>query len=256
PEAQLDRFLFKLLIEYPSQAIEEQLLRNVRDGFDAADLDAAQLQQVVTADHFRAMQAAVETVAVDDKIISYIAKLVGNTRRHRAVQIGASPRAAIALLKTGRVQAAVQGRDFVIPDDIKVHGKSVLRHRLILQPDAEIEGITTDEVVEAVLRETEVPGMGQTRSVNEPAPSGVPYQTRTEPPSSQPSVREPGDPIAPSQPPWSVDRRTNSERFNPAPSGPSRPANAPAGSSPARPAGLNPDALPPPRGPFGGRGQS
>lgn len=170
PEAQLDRFLFKLLIEHPSKAVEEQLLRNVRDGFDAADLDAAQLQQILTVEHFRAMQAVVETVQVDDKIISYIAELVGNTRRHRAVQIGASPRAAIALLKTGRVEAAVQGRNFVIPDDIKIHGKSVLRHRLILQPDAEIEGVTTDEVVEAVLRETEVPGMGQRRPAVPSAP--------------------------------------------------------------------------------------
>ncbi|MEL7369473.1 MAG: AAA family ATPase, partial [Myxococcota bacterium] len=261
PEAQLDRFLFKLLIEHPSKAVEEQLLRNVRDGFDAADLDAAQLQQILTVEHFRAMQAVVETVQVDDKIISYIAELVGNTRRHRAVQIGASPRAAIALLKTGRVEAAVQGRNFVIPDDIKIHGKSVLRHRLILQPDAEIEGVTTDEVVEAVLRETEVPGMGQRRPAVPSAPPTTSGKPTAPSPVDRPSVREPQGPVSPSTPPWSTSdhHRDNIEPLAPAPSQPSRPAHAPGGSSPSKPAGIDPNTLPPPtRGPFGGHrgGQS
>ncbi len=259
PEAQLDRFLFKLLIEHPSQAVEEQLLRNVRDGFDAADLDAANLQPVVTVDHFRAMQAAVESVQLDDKIISYIAQLIGHTRRHRAVQIGASPRAAIALLKTARVEAAVQGRDFVIPDDVKSHGKAVLRHRLILQPDAEIEGVTTDEVIDAVLRETQVPGMGERSQA--PLP-GSPSRTPTlaghpsvPPPAGHrpPATPPPARPEGPRPPPWSNAQVGGAVR--PAPSGPARPAAAPAGSSPARPAGMDPETLPPPtRGPFGNRG--
>ena len=80
-----------------------------------------------------AMQRAVQSVVVDEKIITYIAELVANTRKHRAVQIGASPRAAIALLSVARVEAAVQGRSFVVPDDVKTHGRAVLRHRLILQ---------------------------------------------------------------------------------------------------------------------------
>ena len=281
PEAQLDRFLFKLLIEHPSQEVEEQLLRNVRDGFDAADLDAAKLQQIATVDHFRAMQSAVEQIQVDDKIIRYIAQLVGHTRRHRAVQIGASPRAAIALLKTSRVEAAVQGREFVVPDDVKTHGKAVLRHRLILQPDAEIEGVTTDEVIEAVLRETQVPGMGERRDgavggsgpshpgvgsgpsrpavvMGQPAsaPTGTTAEAPRSPatPSAAPTTEPAGGPMAATR-----DRPTRPGYGAPSPtlppSGPARPAMAPSGSRPARPAGLDPDTLPPPtRGPFGNRG--
>ena len=286
PEAQLDRFLFKLLIEHPSQQVEEQLLRNVRDGFDAADLDAANMKRVVTVDHFKEMQAAVETVQVDDKIISYIAQLVGQTRRHRAVQIGASPRAAIALLKTARVEAAVQGREFVIPDDVKTHGKAVLRHRLILQPDAEIEGVTTDEVIDAVLRETEVPGMGERKGagrlgrggtptqqgsfaergvpVPTPAPSvslsddlRAPDGASTAPANPGPGPSRPATPADPARGgvPVRTTRPIGRDVAAPAPSGPARPANAPTGSSPSRPAGLDPETLPPPtRGPFGNRG--
>ena len=270
PEAQLDRFLFKLLIEHPSQDVEEQLLRNVRDGFDAADLDAANLQQVATVEHFRAMQSAVEQVQVDDKIIAYIAQLVGHTRRHRAVQFGASPRAAIALLKTSRVEAAVQGRDFVVPDDVKSHGKAVLRHRLILQPDAEIEGVTTDEVIDAVLRETQVPGMGERqgtahqdqRPQQQIAPmtagSAPHHPAAPQPPSGTPSRAGPPVPARtdPSRsPPWGASPGPSQGGQSLPPSGPARPATAPAGSSPARPAGLDPETLPPPtRGPFGNRG--
>lgn len=159
PEAQLDRFLFKLIIQHPDRKVEEQLLRSVRDGFDAADLEATHLEAVTTPSGVVGIQRAVERVVVDDKIISYIARLTENTRRHRAVMVGASPRASIALLTTARVQAVFDGRDFVIPDDVKAHGPGVLRHRLILQPDAEIEGVTTDEVIRGVLHDTEVPGM-------------------------------------------------------------------------------------------------
>jgi MoxR-like ATPase len=161
PEAQLDRFLFKVLIDHPTLEYEEQLLRNVRDGFDAADLEAMQLRRITTPEIVIDMQRSIQTVQIDDKIINYIATLVANTRKHRAVHIGASPRAAIALLHTARVEAAVQGRNFVVPDDVKTHGRAVLRHRIILQPDAEIEGVTSDEVIEGVLHETQVPGMGE-----------------------------------------------------------------------------------------------
>ena len=164
PEAQLDRFLFKLLIEHPSRTVEEQLLRAVRDGFDDANLAAARLEPVVQPDELLAMQNAFDDVRVDDAIIGYIARLMESTRRHRAVQVGASPRAAIALLRTARVAAVMEGRDFVVPDDVKGRGAAVLRHRLLLHPDAEIEGVTTDEVIRGVLLDTEVPGMGRRAS--------------------------------------------------------------------------------------------
>jgi MoxR-like ATPase len=171
PEAQLDRFLFKVLIDHPAREVEERLLRNVRDGFDASDLAAARLAQVTTAERVVQMQRAVQTVQVDDAVVSYIAGIVEATRRHRAVQIGASPRAGIALLTTARVEAAVRGRDFVVPDDVKRHGPAVLRHRLILQPDAELEGVRPDEIVAAVLADTRVPGMSEERR---PAPHRAP----------------------------------------------------------------------------------
>ncbi len=216
PEAQLDRFLFKVLIDHPPREVEEALLRNVRDGFDATDLSS--LQKVTTAEEVTQMQAAVAGVRVADEVISYIAGLVANTRRHRAIQIGGSPRAAIALLTTARVEAAVQGRDFVVPDDCKTHARAVLRHRIILQPDAEIEGVTPDEVIEGVLHDTPVPGMGERPAGATPAPP---------PTSAAPRM-------ASSAIPSEVARVQSS---TPAPSAPSQPASAPA-SGPSRPAGL------------------
>ncbi|MEL6190194.1 MAG: AAA family ATPase, partial [Myxococcota bacterium] len=100
PEAQVDRFLFKVLIEHPPREVEERLLRSIRDGFDAAELESAHLQAVTDPAGLIAMQRAIETVTVGEEIISYIAQLTDNTRRHRAVQVGASPRASIALLRT------------------------------------------------------------------------------------------------------------------------------------------------------------
>ena len=272
PEAQLDRFLFKVLIDHPPRAVEEALLRNVRDGFDAANLASANLQQVTTAQGIQQMQKAAQTVRVDDKIIGYIASLVSNTRKHRAVQIGASPRAAIALLKTAQVEAAVQGREFVVPDDVKTHGKAVLRHRLILQPDAEIEGVTPDEVVDGVLHDTQVPGMGESEGAPSPSPQtastfsqpSAPARPVAAAPSAAADLTAPPPQAAPRQaapatagaaspstPPWA------NQGHNPAPSAPSRPAGAPGGSGPSRPAGMDPDTIPPTGpGPIGGGGDS
>ncbi len=221
PEAQLDRFLFKILIDHPSIEVEKELLRNVRDGFDASNLEAIQLKQVADPRAILSMRSAIQTARVDEEIIQYIAELVSHTRKHRAVQIGASPRAAIALLQTARVEAAIQGRDFVVPDDVKTHGKNVLRHRIILQPDAEIEGVNADEVVDAVLHETKVPGMA------------APSRQQAQPQGRFSTFRDHPVPTSDRQP------------TDPAPSAPSRPAQAPAGSGRARAAGMDPDTIPP-----------
>ena len=235
PEAQLDRFLFKVLIDHPHQQVEEELLRKVRDGFDAANLAAARLQRVTTPQGVIQMQAASSRVEVDDKIITYIATLVANTRRHRAVQIGASPRAAIALLTASRVEAAIQGRSYVVPDDVKTHGRAVLRHRLILQPDAEIEGVTPDEVIEGVLHETQVPGMGEA--------AGSLTKHRTDENVPTPMMTGSPEPHEPLEAPRPL-------------SAPSRPADRPSGTAPAHPAGLDPRTLPPSTtGPLQGRGK-
>ena len=94
---------------------------------------------------------------IDDAILDYVVRLVAATRTHRSVFLGASPRASIALLNASRVRAAVNGRDFVVPDDVRDHALSVLRHRVSLHPDAELEGTSADEVVEALLRDVPVP---------------------------------------------------------------------------------------------------
>ena len=157
PEAQLDRFLFKVNIRHPSQAIEKMILQNHLAGFDAAALERYGLQKIVTDADILEMQAALTTVRVDDGILDYITDIVGRTRAHRSIDLGASPRASIALLHAARAQAASEGRDFVIPDDVKALAFGVLRHRVILHPDAEIEGVTSDDCVEGILREATVP---------------------------------------------------------------------------------------------------
>jgi len=157
PEAQLDRFLFKLFVRHPTVEVEAAILRNYLSGFDAVALERAALRRVVTPAELGAMSEAVTAVQVAEPVIDYITQLVARTRSHRSLTFGASPRASIALLQVSRVQAAVAGRDFVVPDDVKSLAPAVLRHRVGLSPDAEIEGVTTDDCVADVLRETPVP---------------------------------------------------------------------------------------------------
>jgi len=157
PEAQLDRFLLKIRIEHPTSEVEIAMLRNVVAGFDAAELDRYNIPPLITHEHILAMQQLIGHVRVDDGILRYITDLVGRTRKHRSVHLGASPRASIGLLQASRSRAAAYGRDFVIPDDIKALAPAVLRHRLVMHPDAELEGITPDDIVGRLLTETVVP---------------------------------------------------------------------------------------------------
>jgi MoxR-like ATPase len=157
PEAQLDRFLMKITVEHPSRAVEKAILQNYVSGFDPGDLDSVGIQQICSVDQLIALQAVAATVAVEEEILDYITDVVSRTRVHRSVYLGASPRASIALLTAGRARAASQGRAYVNPDDIKTLAPAILRHRLVLHPDAEIEGVTADDCVQAILRETPVP---------------------------------------------------------------------------------------------------
>ena len=157
PEAQLDRFLFKLFVRHPSAEVEKAILMNHLAGFDAVVLERSRLQRLTSPGDLTAMSEAAKTVRVAEPLLDYITDLVGRTRTHRFLTYGASPRASIALLNVSRVQAAVRGRDFVVPDDVKDLAAPVLRHRVGLHPDAEIEGVTTDDCVLDVLRETPVP---------------------------------------------------------------------------------------------------
>ena len=157
PEAQLDRFMFKLNVEAPTHDIETAILRNHLAGFDAQALDNLCLARVIEPAGLLAMQAHARGLRVDDGIVSYIADIVCRTRGHRSLYFGASPRASIALLRGAQTRAASRGRDFVIPDDVKMLAPAVLRHRVGLQPDAEIEGMSTDDCVTEILRDVRVP---------------------------------------------------------------------------------------------------
>ncbi len=157
PEAQLDRFLFKVQIHHPSQAIEKLILKNHLAGFDATALKKFGLQTLCNAEEVLEMQDALSGVQISDEILDYITDIVARTRAYRSILIGASPRASIALLNVSRVRAAAEGRHFVIPDDIKMLSPAVLRHRVVLHPDAELEGVSADDCVTAILREALVP---------------------------------------------------------------------------------------------------
>lgn len=157
PEAQLDRFLFKLVVRHPTHDTEVAILKLHLAGLDPSDFGRVGLAPVADTATLLAMQAFAGTVRIDDAILDYVVRLVAATRTHRSVFLGASPRASIALLNASRVRAAAEGRDFVVPDDVKDHAPAVLRHRVSLHPDAELEGVSTDEVVESLLRDVSVP---------------------------------------------------------------------------------------------------
>ncbi len=155
PEAQLDRFLMKVNVDYPEEEVERSLLRAYVDGFDPQRLD---LEQVLTAEELVVMQGCLNRIQVSPGIVEYITSLVRATRDHRNIDVGASPRASVGLLQVARAQAATASRDFLIPDDVKSFAPAVLRHRIVLHPDAELDGITPDDVVASILAETSVPG--------------------------------------------------------------------------------------------------
>ncbi|MCA9539778.1 MAG: MoxR family ATPase [Myxococcales bacterium] len=157
PEAQLDRFMLKVNVDHPTKKVELRILENYARGFDPSDLEGAGLQQVVDAEGVRVLQDAARMVRIEADVLQYIVEIVTGTRSHRALELGASPRASIALLQAGRVRAAMEGRDFVIPDDVKSLAAAILRHRVILHPDAEFEGLTADDIVREVVEATPVP---------------------------------------------------------------------------------------------------
>ena len=158
-ETQLDRFMFKLNMKYPAKVEENRILTNYAEGFDAADLDTADLQPVCDVETIVAMQQLAAKVRVDPRVVEYITSIVGQTRNWGSLYMGASPRASVTLLMAGRIAAAVAGRDYLNPDDIRQLAPWTLRHRVILKPDAEIEGVTADDVVQEILAAVQVPDL-------------------------------------------------------------------------------------------------
>lgn len=157
PEAQLDRFMFKVVVPYSDQETEIEVLRRYHGGFDPHDLDAAGLQTVVSASEFSAIKQAVDSVIVEEGVLAYIARITSASRNSPDVLLGASLRAATHVLLASKTYAALQGRDFVTPDDVKHIVPPVLRHRLLLKPEAEIEGLNPDAVIARILGRVEVP---------------------------------------------------------------------------------------------------
>ncbi|MBW4604374.1 MAG: MoxR family ATPase [Calothrix sp. FI2-JRJ7] len=157
PEAQLDRFLFKLVVDYPELAAEKQMLLNRKAGFAARRLDIAKLEPVATVAQILEVRQAVKLVKVSEAIIDYILALVGASRQHPDLNLGASPRAAGLWLQTSQASAYVAGRDFVTPDDVKVAALPLLRHRLILKSEAMLDGLQIDGVIASILNKVPVP---------------------------------------------------------------------------------------------------
>jgi MoxR-like ATPase len=156
PEAQLDRFLVKIRIGYPEAEQEAQVLQNYQDGFDPRELERLGFSSVPLESLMAARQEAA-AVRVEPALFRYIVTLVSRTRNSAAVSLGASPRAAVSLMLFAKAIAATEDRDYLIPDDIKVAAPPILRHRLVLKPEADLEGMTADQVVREIVRSVEVP---------------------------------------------------------------------------------------------------
>ena len=155
PEAQLDRFLFKIKIDYPSLQEEEQILQRYKNDIQTPSLE--DIKAVFTAEEIKKIQDAVSSVIVEDNLVKYIAGITHKTRNHGKIYLGGSPRASLSIIKASKAMAAIRGRDFVTPEDIQFVTVHVLNHRLILTPEAEMEGVMAEEVIAEILKTVEVP---------------------------------------------------------------------------------------------------
>lgn len=155
PEAQLDRFLFKIKLDYPTLEEETMILTRYKEQIKSPDLE--NIVAVFTADELRKVQTIVEKIIIEDRLIQYIAQIVNKTRNHSKIYLGGSPRASLSIMKAAKAFAAIRGRDFVTPDDIQFVTIHVLNHRLILTPEAEMEGTQMDEVIREIVQTIEVP---------------------------------------------------------------------------------------------------
>ena len=156
PEAQLDRFLLKIRVPYPAADHEVQILANVHQGFEARNIDSMGLT-TLPPDLLAQAQAEVKSVKVEPALFQYIVQIARRTRDWPSLSLGASPRAAISLMVIARAMAAMDARDYIIPDDVKTAALPVLRHRVVLKPEADLEGLTSDLIISDILKAVEVP---------------------------------------------------------------------------------------------------
>lgn len=155
PEAQLDRFVFKINLDYPSLDEEKAILYRFREDFKMRQAD--DVKAVLNPIDIKECQNIIEQVYIKDQLLDYIAGIINNTRNNGDLYLGASPRASLAIMRTSKAIAAMNGRDFVTPDDIKTVAYPVLNHRIILMPEREMEGITAKDVINDIVKKIEVP---------------------------------------------------------------------------------------------------
>jgi MoxR-like ATPase len=156
PEAEIDRFMMKINIDYPGEEQEKEILKRYRSGV-LKDSRKPEVSTVLTAANISELKTTLDKITVEDNIIDYITALVRNTRTHSDIENGASPRSAVALFSAAKASALLEGRDFVIPEDVKSLASPVLAHRLILTTEAEMSGRDTSEIIKTIIESTEVP---------------------------------------------------------------------------------------------------
>lgn len=155
PEAQLDRFIFKILVPYPSEVEEMSILTKFHGMGNTSSLDM--IQPALDGKQVAFLRKQIKNQIIEEKLLGFIAKLVHQTRNHKSIYLGASPRASLSIMNASKAMAAMQGRDFVTPEDILSVVTPVLRHRIILSPDKEMEGITEDDVIKQIIQGMDVP---------------------------------------------------------------------------------------------------
>ena len=155
PEAQLDRFLFKINIEYPNADEELEIIMREQALENKAKIDA--ISQVITGEKIVEYRALIKQIKIEENLLKYIANIVVNTRENSFLYLGASPRASIAILSASKAFAAIEGRDFVTPEDIKRATIPVLQHRVIVTPEREMEGVTSKQIIEQIIETVEIP---------------------------------------------------------------------------------------------------
>lgn len=157
PEALLDRFLLKILIDYPTEEEETAVLLKHHQGFDGNHLKPEDVNAICTKEQIMALRKQAETIQVEESLIQYIVKLIGETRKNPMLEVGSSPRGGIALLKSAKAYALLKGRAYVIPEDIKAMYLPVLRHRVVIKAEVELEGAKVDQVLTNILAKVDVP---------------------------------------------------------------------------------------------------
>ncbi len=155
PEAQLDRFLFKIVVPYPSETEEMNILTQFHQMGNTSALDM--INPALNAEQINALRKQIKMQVMEEKLLQFVAKIVHQTRNNKSIYLGASPRASISIMNASKAIAAMQGRDFVTPDDILTVAIPVLRHRIILSPDKEMEGISEDDVIRQIIQGMDVP---------------------------------------------------------------------------------------------------